>query len=727
MGYQVIDTPFSFMSRHIIILLLPIVILAVFYNSLNGTWAMDDAYISNFLSAPHLLSLKADFRKVSYLSFYLNSLYLPQEAFYYRLVNLFFHSLNSILVYIFAFLAFVRFKTIKKPVLASFIVALIFALHPINNTSVVYIIQRMTLLSAFFVLLSIIFYIKAEEEKRPFYSISLKILSLLMILFGVFAKENALVAIPLIILYITFFSDSNILKSKGQLFIIIGITMVLIITFYLLNLSNTLVALIRTFLHPFEPIRQEGWTAIDVYWTPAQHFLTETRVLMDYLLSIFMPLPQLFVFDSWGYPISESLLKPISTLFSSIIFVILMFVAIKYRKYYPLLSFAILWFFLAISLESFIAVGSDLYFEHRNYIPLIGLLIGLIGHISSNEKVANRAIFVLIPFIVLLIFTTIKRNEVFHDSISLWNDTIQKAPYNLRAKIALGNAYFKNFQVDKAIQSYDGVLAHERINKSPTFMLDALYLKGMGSIYLGRFDKTQEILETMERLPYKSIKGILLRSAKDLAIDNPLSAEQALIQIKKDLRGINLLVGLIILGDAYRASGKKDKAIETYRTVLEIDALNASAYYGIAKTYLSFGQKENALAYLMKCLQIEPQNVFAFTDLSDIFLISGDYDKAFMYAEKALTLKTPFYKPALAMANVLLIKGHDIDAEKWYQEAINLDSPKYLIPFSKARVYLISKNEKKANFFLRQSLTQGDIPVVIKNKIESTLNKGLKG
>jgi hypothetical protein len=52
--------------------------------------------------------------------------------------------------------------------------------------------------------------------------------------------------------------------------------------------------------------------------------------------------------------------------------IIIVSLAVYKRKKLPFLSFGILWYFIALSLESFIAVGSDLYFEHRNYLPAAG-------------------------------------------------------------------------------------------------------------------------------------------------------------------------------------------------------------------------------------------------------------------------------------------------------------------------------------------------------------------
>lgn len=712
------------MKEHKYVLLIPVLILIVFYNSLNGTWAMDDAYISSYTTVKNYIDLKLDFRKISYITFQLNSILTPNDVFYYRLVNVFLHCLNTLLLYFISFITFSRFIEVKNPVISSLAVAIIYALHPINNTSVVYVIQRMSLLSTFFVLLSLLTYIKSSLTDNKIYSYILKVIVCLLIFLGVLSKENAVLAIPLIFLFDFTFIKNDKDYLKKLIFMSLGLFIFGVVFLYLLGFTHTITSIINIFLSPNEVIRQEGWTSIDVYWTPFQHLLTETRVIMTYLISIVIPIPQNFVFDWWGFPISESLFQPISTVLSVSVVIFLTVFAFIFKKRYPYLSFAIFWYLIGLSLESFVAIGSDLYFEHRNYLPFGGLLIGILGHNASHINFKDKKVLLCLSvFILLLIFTTIKRNECFRDSITLWKDTIDKAPNNLRAKMSLGNAYLKEFKIMEAINTFDSVLSNEMIKHSPTFLLDALFSKGMVNVYVGKLTVSEEALRLMETNPYKSIKAMLLKSAIDISRDKHDEALLTLNQVLPQLKGNDLLNGYILLADAYRAKGDIDKSIQTYSSVIQLDPQNSTAYYGIGKSYLSVGQKDSAIKYLMKCLELEQKNIFALTDLSDIYLINKDIQKAFEYADRAVKLNIPFYKSYLAMANVMLLKGSKQEAENWYKKSLDLNAPPYLIPFNKSRVYMIKDDDNLAVKYLKETISHKGIPNMMKGKIDAYLKR----
>lgn len=102
--------------------------------------------------------------------------YFGNEYFLYRLVNLFFHSINGYLIY----------KTIKllKGHYA-LILALIYLVHPLNFFTVSWIIQFKTLISIFFFLVSLIYFIKNEES----FSVGKYLFSIFMFALSLLAKS----------------------------------------------------------------------------------------------------------------------------------------------------------------------------------------------------------------------------------------------------------------------------------------------------------------------------------------------------------------------------------------------------------------------------------------------------------------------------------------------------------------------------------------------------------
>ena len=87
----------------------------------------------------------------------------------FRLLNILLHAANATLVLLLAFRLQHRFplpgndSKWRVPV----VVGLLFALHPLQTESVVYIYQRSTLLAAFFSLLALLFWMSRSRSTRP--------------------------------------------------------------------------------------------------------------------------------------------------------------------------------------------------------------------------------------------------------------------------------------------------------------------------------------------------------------------------------------------------------------------------------------------------------------------------------------------------------------------------------------------------------------------------------
>ena len=97
-------------------------------------------------------------RPISQLSFALNHYISAFDPYYFKLTNLIIHLLNGVLVN-----ALSR-KLFKHHYLAALVTTL-WLIHPIQLTSVLYVVQRMTSLSALFLLLAFLMHIKGREQQ----------------------------------------------------------------------------------------------------------------------------------------------------------------------------------------------------------------------------------------------------------------------------------------------------------------------------------------------------------------------------------------------------------------------------------------------------------------------------------------------------------------------------------------------------------------------------------
>lgn len=386
-----------------------------------------------------------------------------------------------------------------------------------------------------------------------------------------------------------------------------------------------------------------------------------------------------------------------------------------------MLCFGILWYFCAVSLESFLALGSDLYFEHRNYLPVSGLFIGTAGQVAVSLRLRMSSKMALSGVMIcgiLLGILTFSRNAVWKDSITLWEDTLSKAPSNVRAMLALGNAYTQLSDFAHAERYYRDVVKISAREQRLRFLDDAAYSLGMLYLFGGNIQAASDLISRYEsvlesdRIPI--LKGYLRAATND--IDGALEAYRTAIH---KARGRDVVVLHSLMGDAYRRKGMLDDAVERYQRALARDPGFAPAYYGLGLVFISKRDLSRSYEYFRKALKIDPANVLVLSDMADLLLIRRENpEEALRYAERAVAKSPPFYQPYLSMGNVLIVLGRDGEAEAYYRQAREKGLSDYFVPFSKARAYEMRGDREKAREQIAILRKFKDLPEHMRRVIE---------
>lgn len=98
--------------------------------------------------------------------------------------------------------------------------------------------------------------------------------------------------------------------------------------------------------------------------------------------------------------ISRSLFEPL-TFLASVSWLALGAVAGIWRRRYPLFAVAVLWYLAGHMIESSV-VPLELYFEHRNYLPIVGPLYALCAWLLLSKGQVQRVAAVMIPAYILV-------------------------------------------------------------------------------------------------------------------------------------------------------------------------------------------------------------------------------------------------------------------------------------------------------------------------------------
>ncbi len=365
-------------------------------------------------------------RPIPMITFYLNYLVDGQNPFGYKLVNLFIHLINAVFIFLLSLVLIKEFckdkeihaKDLNTHNLAFFI-SLIWAIHPINLTSVLYIVQRMTSLAGLFTLLGILFYcfIRKNKEPKPhIFLISLLIITLLTYV-SALCKENGLLLVSFIFfieLFIFKFRFNN--KTNARLFIsyylLVFLTLIVFLSFNLTSLIDY----------------------SDRNFSLLERLLTQSRVIWFYISQIIIPQTNLFGLHHDDFVVSMNIFEPVSTLFSIIAISLLLLLAWFYRKKYPYINFGILFFMIGHLLESSI-FPLNLVHEHRNYIPSFGIILLMFFGLNELLKNTNKIIpeLILLCYILLLFIITINRSYYWGDIERFAERQVQNHPESVNA------------------------------------------------------------------------------------------------------------------------------------------------------------------------------------------------------------------------------------------------------------------------------------------------------
>jgi tetratricopeptide (TPR) repeat protein len=439
---------------HFFVLILAALGFILYLGALRAPFVFDDrAYV---IGNPAITSLSnfwgfSGTRYVGYLSFALNYAIGGLNPFDFHLTNVLIHIINSILVF------YLLLATFRTPVIEAFasgkkaaaalpvavVVSLIFLAHPVQTQSVTYITQRFASLATLFYLLSLFLYVKARllhgtrigAGAAPSAVMKGRLLYLGALLSTVLAMKTKEISftIPFMIaLYDYLFFPASELKR----------TALLRIPFYL-----------TLFIIPLSLIGPEWFRASDVISGIVSrlqveeavtlghgvYIMTQFRVILTYMRLLLLPVNQRIDYD---YQYSYSFFDP-ATLAS---FLLLSFIAAfsiyamkrSYASKNPyglLFSFGLFWFFITLTVESFLVPIQDVIFEQRVYLPGVGFIMATVAAIfhlaqswgrrlGSSLSGAAVAAVILVLTLPPLSYGLHKRNSLWGDELALVNEAI---------------------------------------------------------------------------------------------------------------------------------------------------------------------------------------------------------------------------------------------------------------------------------------------------------------
>lgn len=477
----------------------------------------------------------------------------------------------------------------RKVIIWSFFGALLFLVHPIQSQAVAYITQRFESLSSFFYLLC--FYLFMTKRYARAWIAGFLAAS---------SKETALTLPLVLILWDLLFDGKIMYRLRRRLllygfFLLLGVKIVVQLT---LSPAQTL----ALFTQPRELLSavsmgsqvSENHRSL----TRTTYLLTQFNVIPTYMRLLFIPYGQTIDYD---FPITSNFWQW-PTPFSFLFLVTLCVIGVVLWKKQPIISFAVLFFFLTLSITSSIFPIDDVINEHRLYLPMFGFVLLVVW---VSEKIKNINFIKIIFFIIIIFFSllTFRRSIVWSSPLFLWEDAWKKAPHKARTNKNYG------FLLTEARRLPEGIA---RLEEAVTLQDTSDYHRNLGLAYLqaGKIGEAQREFQV----------------AIDKDPDDPRPWSD--------------------LGVALAQQGKNQEALLAFHKAIELDPNQFEGLIGYGGISVLTGDYKTAEEFLLKAMHLAPSDTRPINNLFVLYLRQKNAAKARDMLDKLATLD-PNY-PGLA-------------------------------------------------------------------------------
>ncbi len=619
--------------------------LLIYSNIYDNSTHFDDEFIfknTNLHNPNDLEKLSSinKFRIVPFWTFAYN--YVSSDdgkdltGFY--IFNVLIHLINSLFVF---FIIYFIFKTpvirdtkmSNYGVLFAFLGAMLFVAHPLQTQAVSYIYQRLASLAATFYLGAFLSYLLARvTRKGVLLQILFFIISFIFLILGIFSKENMFTIFPMILVIELMIFNKNFKISPIVIIVFLGLMALGFFIFFQFQVFSNVFTTLQNF---------NGETI-----TSQNYFITQFKVFPLYFRLFLLPYRQNFDHD---IRVANSFAE-FDVIFGMLLVGLLIAFAIYMYRYNRIITFGLIWFFLTISVEASFIPIADVVFEHRVYLPMLGLILaffGILYEIFSRKDKLIPIMFILIAMIVSVdIVLANQRNNVWNSELTLWTDAVNKSPNKARTYFKRGQANLNDGKVNWALYDFSKV-----ISLNPDFLSAYTY---RAAIYIS-LGKNREALEDQNKfidLSKDKTQGYLNRARTYMKMK---AYGRAIEDLESYLKRNNQDIDVMLeKAKAYELINDAPNAIKTVKIALKIDSLNPKLQYNLARYYYMTAQFDSAFVWLDRAKTTANHSPEILLNVHNLmgayYFYKKDYSLSIEEYNKALEINNKFMESLVNLA-----------------------------------------------------------------------------
>jgi len=517
----------------------------------------------------------------------------------YHIFNLIVHVLTAWL------LLAVLWRTLRRPPLAqrfgaaafplAFVIALLWAVHPLLTETVTNAIQRNESMVSLFYLLVIYCFIRSAGSLRPWMWQAGAVVVCFM---GVATKEVMFSAPLMVLLYDRTFVAGSFLQALARRW-----------AFYLSMCLSW--GLLGYLVH--HASKRGGTVGFGLGMTVHDYVLKQCEAVIHYFQLAFWPHP--LVLD-YG----EDVVKNLSSVWPQALLLTLLVggtLVALWRN--PALGFAGAWVFIILGpSSSFLPLTTQTEAEHRMYLPLAAILaLAILGVYTW----IGRRIYVIAGALTLaLAAATFARNHDYRTEAAQWEQNVAERPHNYRAHYDFGCALLNLGRYVDASSEFILTLKYNPNYPEGHCNLGAC-LENLGDEPSAKAEYDAAVLLNSNDVQSNYNLGCIYWNREDL----PAAVEHFRISADNDPTYADAYANL---GKVLVLSNRSLDALAPLKTALDLEPHNTDtlAYFGQALQ--AQGLTKNAIAIFQKALALKPDSADLHKKLGGAFADDDRLDRA---------------------------------------------------------------------------------------------------
>ncbi|OVE81597.1 hypothetical protein BVY03_03070 [bacterium K02(2017)] len=610
------------------------------------------------------------------------------ELYWFRVINAFFHILNSYCLFVFLFSIFkstldpMKYSEIKITKWA-LVGALLFAVSAVSVFATAYVVQRFIVIATFFGLLTSIFYVNAlqalKNKKDTFWAWVL--LSVFCYFLAVHSKEHV-VMIPVMLCLITYMfgliklENIKYLLLPALLYFIVALQITLLSKGLLFKVYEPHATLVIENLNQYLALQPQSTINLDHDFIYLLSLINQCWLFFNYLYLWVVP-------DVWQMALEINLKFPthifsLTNIMGLVLFFSYLALGVKLiskKDVKRLLGFGML-FPMALFLTEFSTVRfNESFVLYRSYLWIGGfyailpwfLNLQILKRLPLVHKVSILSIYLLV-----MILAHQNRLMPFSSDLKLWTDISSRIDFNdksipssFRAAGNLGSALGKDGQFDEAIKYYK--IASEL---NPGYILPWRTLGAVIAIDGNPQQSIRFLLKAIEINPKHYEPYYNLGSVYSKLENYELAAKY--LKTSTDLNP-TFSEALYNYANVLFKLGNFKEAVDFYKKTIAANAAFIDAYHNLAVCFTELGLHEEAIKYYKTAIKFNPKHDRAYYNMGRSNLHLKQYSQAFDYFKKSQNLNSKFVFAYHYAGVALLQSGKIKQAMLEFKNALKLN------------------------------------------------------